>query len=124
MRNVSGVLLAAIKGKTVVDSPKHMLRSELSFDDGKAFGRFGMNWMSKRYFTYTNDRSVPSRLVADATIGYRFTETAEIQLNASNLFDQQYIGTINSGGTGNSGDRQTLLVAAPQQFFMTLKAGF
>ena len=66
------------------------------------------------------------RLIADATLGYRFGERGrfEVQLNASNLFDEQYVGTINSAGTGNIGDRQTLLVAAPQQFFATIKAGF
>jgi iron complex outermembrane receptor protein len=122
--NVSGVLLAAIKGKTVVDAPKHMFRGELSYDRDGAFFRLGANWMSKRYFTYTNDKSVDGRLLVDASLGYRFTDKAEIQFNVTNLFDQQYLGTINSGGTGNSGDRQTLLVGAPQQFFVTLKAGF
>jgi iron complex outermembrane receptor protein len=122
--NVSGVLLAAIKGKTVVDAPKHMFRGELSYDRDGAFFRLGANWMSKRYFTYTNDRSVDGRLIVDASLGYRFTEKMEIQFNASNLFDTQYISTVGSGGFGNSGDRQTLLVGAPQQFFVTLKAGF
>lgn len=114
-----------LDGKTVVDSPRHMARSEASYDDGNLFGRFALNYMSKRYFNYLNDRSVPGRVLADATIGYRFGEEKrfEIQLNASNLFDKDYIGTINSAGTGNSGDRQTLLVGAPQQFFVTLKAG-
>ncbi|HOB14879.1 MAG TPA: TonB-dependent receptor [Novosphingobium sp.] len=121
--NLSGVLLAAIKGKTVVDSPAHMLRGELSYDKGALFGRIGVNYMSKRYFTYTNDQSVPGRTVVDASIGYRVTDKIEIQLNANNLFDERYVGTINSGGTGNSGDRQTLLVAAPQQFFVTLRFG-
>ena len=51
-------------------------------------------------------------------------EMFEVSLYGRNLFDQQYIGTINSAGTGNSGDRQTLLVGAPQQAFVTLKAGF
>lgn len=115
-----------LKGKTVVDAPKHMARGELGYDDGNLFGRVGLNYMSKRYFTYLNDRSVPGRVLADATLGYRFGEDGryEIQLNASNLFDETYVGTINSAGTGNSGDRQTLLVGAPQQFFATLKAGF
>jgi iron complex outermembrane recepter protein len=122
--NVSGQLLAAIKGKTVVDSPKHMLRGELTYDSDGLFGRVGVNYMSRRYFTYTNDKSVPGRAIVDATLGYRFGERLEVQLNASNLFDKRYIGTINSGGTGNSGDRQTLLVGAPQQFFATIKAGF
>ncbi len=122
--DATGKLTAAIKGKTLIDAPKHMLRGELSYDDGKAFGRIAANYMSKRYFTYTNDQSVDARLVADAAFGYRFTDKIELQFNISNLFDEQYIGTINSGGTGNSGDRQTLLVAAPRQFFATIKAGF
>ena len=122
--SVSGVLLAAIKGKTVVDSPKHMLRGELSYDQGPVFARIGANYMSKRYFTYTNDQSVPGRVLVDATLGYRLTDGIEIQVNANNLFDKQYVATVGSGGFGNSGDRQTLLVGAPQQFFVTLKAGF
>jgi iron complex outermembrane recepter protein len=122
--NVSGVLLAAIKGKNVIDTPKHMVRGELSYDYEGAFFRLGANWMSKRYFTYTNDRSVDGRLIVDASLGYRFDERLEIQFNANNLFETEYLSTINSGGTGNSGDRQTLLVGAPQQFFVTLKAGF
>ncbi len=122
--NLSGTLLAAIKGKTVVDAPKHMLRGELTYDNGSFFGRVGANYMSKRYFTYTNDQSVPGRTLVDASIGYRLTDKIELQLNATNLFDEQYVGTINSAGTGNSGDRQTLLVGAPQQFFATVKVGF
>lgn len=120
----TGTLLAAIKGATVVDSPKHIARGELNYDDDKLFGRIGLNYMSKRFFTYTNDQAVSGRLLVDATLGYRITEEIEVQLNASNLFDKKYIGTINSAGTGNSGDRQTLLVGAPQQFFATIKAGF
>ncbi|MFN5903505.1 MAG: TonB-dependent receptor [Novosphingobium sp.] len=124
VRNLSGALLAAIKGKTVVDSPKHMLRGELTYDLGPLFGRIGANYMSRRFFTFTNDQSVPGQTIVDASIGYRIADSIEVQLNATNLFDKQYLGTINSGGTGNSGDRQTLLVGAPQQFFVTLKAGF
>jgi iron complex outermembrane recepter protein len=122
--NLAGDLLAAIKGKTVVDSPKHIARAEFNYDNDGAFMRIGMNYMSKRYFTYTNDRSVDGRLIADATIGYRFNEQFELQMNANNLFDEEYISTVGSGGFGNSGDRQTLLVGAPRQVFVTLKAGF
>lgn len=119
-----GNVIAAIEDKTVVDTPKHMLRGEVNYDQGPIFGRIGANYMSRRYFTYTNDQSVPGRMIVDATLGYRFTDKIEIQINATNLFDKQYIGTVGSGGFGNSGDRQTLLVGAPQQFFATLKAGF
>jgi iron complex outermembrane receptor protein len=119
-----GTLVAAIKGKTVVDSPKHMLRGELNYDQGPVFGRIGANYMSKRYYSYTNDVSVPGRVIVDASIGYRLTDNIELQVNATNLFDKKYVGTIGSGGFGNSGDAQTLLVGAPQQFFATIKAGF
>lgn len=122
--NGNGVVVAAIEGKTVVDSPKHMARGELNYDDDKRFFRVGLNYMSRRFYSYTNDASVPGRLIVDASLGYRFTDKIELQLNATNLFDKRYVGTIGSGGFGNSGDAQTLLVGAPQQFFATVKAGF
>ncbi|HKX80360.1 MAG TPA: TonB-dependent receptor [Novosphingobium sp.] len=126
VRNRAGVVVAPTKGKDVVDTPKHMARAELSFDNTEAFARFAVNYMSKRYFNYLNDRSVDGRLVADLTLGGRFgaDKQYEVQFNVSNLFDKRYIGTLNSNGYGNSGDNQTLLVAAPRQAFMTLKAGF
>ena len=133
----AGNLVAGIAGKTVVESPKHMARAEISYDNGKFFGRAGVNYMSKRYFTYTNNLTgnvltgvgdglgyVPGRAIVDATLGYRITDRIEIQLNASNLFDKDYVGAINSNGNGNQGDNQTLLVAAPRQVFATIKAGF
>lgn len=123
------------KGKDVVDTPKHMLRGEIAYDSDTFFGRVGANYMSKRFFTYTNDLvagdgkgSLPSRVLVDATLGYRFDvglrAPIEIQLNATNLFDKEYVSTIDSNGFGNRGDNQTLLAGAPQQFFATLKVGF
>ena len=115
---------ALIKGKTVVDSPKHLARGEINYEREGAFGRIGVNYMSKRYYTYTNEQSVPGRVILDATVGYRFTDKLELQLNATNLLDKRYISTVGSGGFGNSGDGQTLLIGAPSQFFATIKAGF
>lgn len=118
----------ATAGKTVTDAPKHLLRGELSYDSDTVFGRVGVNYMSKRYFTYTNDQSVPGRALVDATLGYRLDigqrQPIELQLNAVNLFDKRYVATIGSNGFGFSGDNQTLLAAAPRQVFVTLKAGF
>lgn len=126
--NGVGAVLAATKGKTVVDAPKHLLRGEVAYDSDTFFGKVSINYMSRRYFTYLNDQSVPGRALADATLGYRFDigqrSPLELQLNATNLFDKKYVSTIGSNGFGNSGDNQTLLAGAPQQFFVTLKAGF
>ena len=50
----------------------------------------------------------------------------EIQLNAVNLFDSDYISTIGTNGFVNrdpNGTFQALMAGAPQTFFVTLKAG-
>lgn len=119
-------------GKTTVDTPKHLLKAQLSYDDDTVFGNLGMSYMSERYYTYTNDITVPSQTVFDATLGYRFhgsdlAEGASIQLNATNIFDKKYISTIGSGGFANSdpsGTMQTLLPGAPRQFYLTLTKQF
>ena len=125
---ITPTVIRATKGKDVVDTPKHMLRGEVAYDSDLFFGRVGANYMSKRYFNYLNDRSVSSRVLVDATLGYRFDaglrSPIELQLNATNLLDKKYVATIGSNGFGNSGDNQTLLAGAPQQFFATVKVGF
>ena len=127
VRNAGGTLLAATKGKTVVDAPKHLLKGELTYDHAGFNARIGANYMSRRYFTYTNDQSIAGRVLVDAMLGYMFDlggHGLEIQANATNLLDKKYVSTIGTNGFGNSGDNQTLMVGAPQQFFVTLKAGF
>ncbi|OYU36170.1 TonB-dependent receptor [Novosphingobium sp. PASSN1] len=115
-------------GKTVTDSPKHLIHGEVSYDQGPIYGRVGVDFMSKRYFTYTNDKSVPRRALVDATLGYRIDlgmrKPVELQINATNLLDKSYVATIGSNGFGNSGDNQTLLAGAPRQVFATIKVGF
>ena len=125
---ITPTAVIATKGKEVVDTPKHLLRGEVAYDNDAFFGRVGANYMSKRYFNYLNDRSVPSRVLVDATVGYRLDAglraPLELQLNATNLFGIDYVSTIGSNGFGNSGDNQTLLAGSPRQVFVTLKAGF
>jgi iron complex outermembrane receptor protein len=125
---ITPTAVIATKGKEVVDTPKHLLRGEVAYDSDAFFGRVGANYMSKRYFNYLNDRSVPGRVLLDATVGYRLDAglraPLELQLNATNLFGKDYVSTIGSNGFGNSGDNQTLLAGSPRQIFVTLKAGF
>ena len=70
VHTASGTVFTA--GKTVVDAPKHMLKGELTYDNSGFNARIGANYMSKRYFTYTNDQSVDGRVLVDATLGYKF----------------------------------------------------
>lgn len=122
-----GGVTQLIRGRQTVDTPKHLAKGEITYDRGMVFGRIGADYMSRRYFTYTNDQSVPGRVLVDASIGARFKvadRTFEIQGNATNLFDKTYVATVGSNGFGYAGDNQTLLAGAPQEFFVTLKAGF
>lgn len=129
VKDSKGVVLSATAGKTVVDSPKHMLKGEIVYDQYGFTARVGADYMSKRYFTYLNDQFVPARLTMDASIGYRFggdgaLHGVSITGNVTNLTDKKYIATIGSNGFTALGDNQTLLAGAPRQFFVTVKKGF
>lgn len=129
IRNAAGVVTQRISGKTTVDSPKHLLNAEVNFEHDGWFATLNVHHVSERYFTYTNDKSVPSTTTADVSFGYRFQgeglqEGLEIQANVTNLTDESYVSTIGSNGFGYSGDNQTLLTAAPRQAFVTLRKRF
>jgi iron complex outermembrane receptor protein len=113
------------KGDTVVDTPKHMVKGEIVLEQSGFTGRVGADYMSKRYFTYLNDQSVPARVLVDASIGYRFDgegalHGVAIEGNVTNLTNKKYVATIGSNGFTASGDNQTLLAGAPRQFFVSL----
>lgn len=122
--NAAGTIIAATAGKTVVNSPRHLAKGEITWDTGSFFARVGANYTSKRYYSFENDATVGGFVIVDASIGYRFNERISVQANATNLFDKDYVSTIGTNGFANRGDSQTLLAGAPQQFFVTVKAGF
>jgi iron complex outermembrane receptor protein len=123
----SGTVLTA--GKQTVDTPKNLLKVELAFDNGPFYVKAAAHYTDRRFFTYTNDQSVPAYTLVDLSAGYRvpgegWTKGMEVQLNLTNLFDKKYVSTIGSNGFGNSGDNQTLLAGAPRQVFLTLRKSF
>ncbi|PTT88235.1 TonB-dependent receptor, partial [Pelomonas sp. HMWF004] len=118
-------ITVATAGKHVVDAPDQMVKSILSYDDGSWFGNLGVDYMSKRYFSYLNDASVPGRALVNLSGGLRtkslgFLSEGSVQVGVTNLGDKKYISTVGSNGFGNSGDSQTLLTGAPRQVFITL----
>jgi iron complex outermembrane receptor protein len=122
-----GTVLTA--GKTTVDTPKNLLKVELSFDNGPFYVKASAHYTDRRYFTYTNDQSVPAYTLVDLSAGFRFQgdgwmKGVEVQLNVTNLFDKKYVSTIGSNGFGNSGDNQTLLAGAPHQAYLSLRKSF
>ena len=129
---VSNGVAVDIKGKHVVDAPDTMLKSILGYDNGNLFGDLGADFMSTRYYSYTNDASVPSRLLVNASAGYRFApfwavKQSSVQFNVTNLTDRKYISTLGSNGFVNSdpnGTAQTLLPGAPREWTVTFAAKF
>jgi len=121
-----------VAGKTVVDTPEFLLKSELAYDTERFFARLDANFTDKRYYTYLNDASVDSFTLLNLGLGYRFPRTGladEItaQVDVSNLTDKEYISTIGSNGfvdSDRNGTSQTLLTGAPRQIFFGLKARF
>ncbi len=128
--NQTGVVVQRIDGRTVVDSPESIANVELAYDNGMFYARGNANYTSERFFTFSNDQSVDGRVLVDALIGFRlesdnrFLDGLAIEGTVTNLFDEDYIGTIGSNGFRFSGDNQTLLAGAPQQFFITLRKDY
>ena len=125
----TGLVTHQISGKTTTDAPKHLLNAELAYDHGGWFAKLGAHYVSRRFFTYTDDQSVDAYTTVDLAAGYRFTGEGlarglEIQANVTNLLDENYIATIGSNGFGYSGDNQTLLPGAPREAFITLRKQF
>ncbi len=122
----------AVSGKTVPDAPKTMFRGEVAYDDGNFFAKADVNHVDKRYYTFLNQGSVDAYTLLNATVGYRLTAVGflrdlTLQASVTNASDELYISTVGSNGFVNadpSGTTQTLLVGAPRQYFVTLKARF
>lgn len=131
--NSAGVTtVVAVDGKQVVDTPKLLFKSEVAYDDGAFFAHADVNYTDERYYTYLNEGGVDSYSLLNAGVGYRFTglgflEQLSIQADVTNLTDEEYFSTIDSNGFVNSdlaGTTQTLLLGAPRQYFVSVKARF
>ena len=85
----------SIKDKITVDSPEFLYKTALDWKKSGAFAHFGADYMSTRYFTYTNDGSVDGRFLAEIGAGYAREEMGafkelKAQFNIYNLLDEQY----------------------------------
>jgi len=120
--------LVAVSGKTVVDTPKNMYDTEIGYENSIWFAKLGAKYTGKRYYTYTNDASVPSFWLGNLSAGYKLpaggmVKELSLQLNVTNLFDKQYFSTIGSNGfqaTDPTGSFATLQAGAPRQFFVSI----
>ncbi|ALN56702.1 TonB-dependent receptor [Lysobacter enzymogenes] len=129
---LDGTTLVRTKGKQVVDAPKRLYATELRWErDGLAL-QLGAKYTDKRYLTYLNDSKVDGFWVVDAAASYEWKELSwadafKLQLNATNLFDKEYFGSIGTNGfvaSDPKGLNYTLQSGAPRQVFVTAEVRF
>lgn len=118
----------AVSGKQVVDSPKTMFKTELSYENAEWFARMGGKFTDIRFYSYNNDASVPAYWVMNLSAGYKAKsflglKDFSVQVNFENLLNKQYFSTIGSNGFTKldpTGTSQTLQTGAPRQMFITI----
>jgi iron complex outermembrane receptor protein len=127
--NGAGEVVMETGDKRVIGTPEHIANAELGYDDGLVFGRANLGYQSKRFYTYSNEQSVPGRTLVDLTLGVRVPQGGalgglEIQGTVSNLFDENYYAGTGSTNTDPNGTFQGLGIGAPRQVFVTLRKRF
>jgi iron complex outermembrane receptor protein len=116
-------------GKTVVNAPEHLLKADLGYDNGSLYGKLSVAYTGERFFSYDNLAEVDAYTLVDLTAGHRLggndlLDGAEIQLNVTNLLDEEYVSTVGTNGFGTGADGQTLMVGSPRQLFATVRKTF
>ncbi|MFO1250794.1 MAG: TonB-dependent receptor [Inhella sp.] len=129
---ISGSTRVPTQGKRVVDSPERMLKAGLGYQQGPVSLNLGLDAISRRYYSYTNDASVPGQALWHAQAAYRFGTVGALQgvrlsLAVQNLGNRRGIATLGSNGFVNNdalGQAQTLLPGAPRQLSLGLEGSF
>lgn len=123
----------SIKGKIMVDTPEGLYKTALDYHKSGFFGHIGADYMSKRYFTYTNDGSVGGRFLTEIGTGYSRQEVGafkelKAQLNVYNVMNSQYYASIGTNGFSGSDPlalaNNTLQVGSPRSLSGTLSVRF
>jgi len=125
---MDGTTLVAVSGKQVVDAPRVLFNTEVSYENAGWFTRLGAKYTGQRYYTYTNDASVPSFWLANLSAGYKLKSMGglkdlTLQANVTNLFDKKYLSSIGTNGftaTDPNHTLQSMLTGAPRQLFVSL----
>jgi len=137
-------LIIPTAGKSVVETPEWQatLRADWQVSENLSLGLQG-KFVDERFTTDVNDELVPSYTVVDFDARYDLTEAfgirnAYVQVNVTNLFDEDYPINISSGtnallitdvnpGPGvnsRSGSARTFGIGAPRTAVITLGTRF
>jgi iron complex outermembrane receptor protein len=129
---VSGGVTYGTKNKQSVDTPKFIYSTDIGYRYNSFYAHLTGNAESGRYYSYTDDASVPGYMTWDLSTGYDLKhigalKNVRFQLNVTNLFDKKYFSSIGTNGfvlSDATGTDQTLQVAEPRAIFGTVSASF
>jgi iron complex outermembrane receptor protein len=112
------------KGKALPEVPERQFAARAQYSIwGFTFG-LQTKWVSERFTNAINDERTPDYTVWDADIRYDLPwfndKGAYVQLNVTNLFDEDYIADISTDIVGN----RTGNLGAPKTMQLTLRAPF
>lgn len=122
-----------IKGKIAVDTPEGLYKTSLDYNKHGLFGHIGADYMSTRYFTYSNDGSVGGRFLTEFGAGYSRENLGALrdlkaQFNVSNVLNSQYYSSLGTNGFTASDPQSvannTLQVGPPRSIVGTLSVSF
>jgi iron complex outermembrane receptor protein len=139
---VGSGLFFPTKGKALVETPEWTFGGRIQYApfEGLRLGFQGKH-VGERFATDMNDQIAPSYTLFDADIAYDFTSLGVnnviLQFNATNLFDEQWLGNISTtlnaepvdvdptaGVILRSGSTVRYQVGSPQAFQVQIKTKF
>jgi iron complex outermembrane recepter protein len=124
---LEGSLNPLLDGKQLVETPEWTYAARLDMDVTEDF-KVGLQAkkVGDRFATDNNDEVAPGYTVVDVDLNYGFKlpgfERAELQLNVTNLLDEEYFGNISSGTGGTSVGFYS--IGAPRTFVASLRFDF
>jgi iron complex outermembrane receptor protein len=124
---LQGSLNPALDGKQLVETPEWTYTARIDMDATEDL-KIGLQAkkVGDRFSTDLNDEIAPGYTVVDVDVNWGFKlpgfERAELQLNVTNLLDEEYFGNISSGTGGNSVG--FFSIGAPRTFVASLRFDF
>jgi len=118
----------ATHGKQVVDTPEWMAHAGVRYRWGDVEWRPRVRYLGKRYGDAQHREAIDDAVIADLTVSYRNTRwwpgtplTATLEL--TNLFDADYVATINAADDSQSGNA-SYYPGAPFAALLTVAIAF
>lgn len=96
------------RGNRLVDSPLWTFSARGEYEMGPFLFGVQARWVDERFSNDFNTEIVPAYTLVDLDLRWNFgtslrNENTYLQLNVTNLFDEEYLGTISSGSNGGTG---------------------